>query len=44
LTIPIIIESEAYTVDKTTAARISLRGGNGAIISSLFQLILTFMS
>ncbi len=43
VTIPIIIESEAYTVEKTSAVRVSIRGGNGNIIASIYQLILTFM-
>lgn len=44
ISIPILVESEVYNADKITAARVSMRGGSGAAITSLFQLILTFMS
>ena len=43
-TIPILVETEAYEVDRTSAARISFRGGNGPAIESLYQLLLTFLN
>lgn len=42
--IPILIECQAYTSGQNTSVRSSIRGGNGPIIESLHQLILTFMN
>ena len=44
INIPILVEAEAYTAGKIAAARVSFRGGNGAAISSLYQLIVTFLN
>jgi hypothetical protein len=40
--IPILIEVQVYEVEKTKAARVSMRGGNGSLMTSLYQLFITF--
>lgn len=44
ITIPILIEVQVHENNKTKAVRVSLRGGNGALISSIYQLFITFFS
>lgn len=43
-TIPILIECEGYTQGQVSAARVSMRGGSGPLIESIYQLIVTFMN
>lgn len=43
VTVPIIFEAEAYSGDKVSAARVSMRGGRANIISSIYQIVLTFL-
>ena len=40
--IPLLVESEGYEINKVAAVRISLRGGNGNLLASLYQLIIAF--
>lgn len=41
---PILIEVQGYEVEKARAARISLRGGNGNSLLSVYQTFLSFFS
>ena len=41
---PILIEVEGYDAEKGSAARISLRGGNGNHLSSVYQLFIAFFA
>ena len=38
------MEVQAYEVDKTRAVRVSLRGGHGNSLISVYQTFLTFFS
>lgn len=44
INIPLLFEAQAYEADSTTAARVSLRGGNGPAIQSIYQLLITFLN
>lgn len=41
---PILIEVQAYEVEKSKAVRVSLRGGNGNSLVSVYQTFLAFFS
>lgn len=41
---PILIEVQAYEQDKTRATRVSLRGGHGNSLLSVYQTFLAFFS
>ena len=41
--IPLLIEAEGYEINKVSAVRISLRGGNGNLLQSLYQLLIVFL-
>lgn len=40
--VPVLIEAEVHEDGKVKAGRISLRGGNGAMLTSIYQLFITF--
>ena len=42
INIPILIEVQVHEADKVKTLRVSLRGGSGPIISSIYQLFITF--
>jgi hypothetical protein len=39
---PILLECEGYEAEKAAAVRISMRGGNGNSLLSVYQLIIAF--
>jgi len=41
---PILIEVQGYEVEKAKSVRVSLRGGNGNSLLSVYQTFLSFFS